>query len=35
MGDMFLIHGTQQVDACIANFDQMLRHSEIGIVGNL
>jgi len=35
MGDMFLIPGTQQVDACIADFDQMLRDSEIVIVGNL
>jgi len=32
---MFLILRMQQVDACIANFDQMLRDSEIVIVGDL
>ena len=35
MGDMFLISGSQQVNACIANCDQMLRDSEIVIVGDL
>jgi len=35
MGDMFLIPGTKQVDACIANCDQMLRDSEIVTVGDL
>jgi len=32
---MFLIPGAQEVDAYIANCDQMLRDSEIVIVGKL
>jgi len=35
MGDMFLISGMQQVDACIVNCDHMLRDIEIVIVGDL
>jgi len=35
MGDMLLIPGDEKVDACIANCDQMLRDSEVVIVGNL